>query len=418
MSGVEETIMICGAALLMLEGLHKQNERRPRRWWRKTFYRRTGGNNLLRELSMEDGSGFPNFTRISPTDFEYLANMISPFVSKKDTNFRKAISVNQRLAVTLRFLATGDSFQSLAYLFRISKQAISKIVPEVCGALVEVLKDYVKIPATENDWSETACLFSQILQFPHCVGAIDGKHIVLQCPVGSGSEYYNYKGSFSIVLLAVVDASYNFLYADIGCQGRISDGGVFKNASINELINKKKLNLPHAECLPGGTKALPNVFVADDAFPLQENIMKPYLGKHVKGSKERVFNYRLSRARMVVENTFGIMASVFRVFRKPMLLQPEKAKTVTLTAVCLHNFLRRNAAARNQYTPHGSFDSFDLQTGEMIPGTWRRDDTASVFISAQNIPRKAASTNKQIRDEFANYFLSPRGSVPWQNNDG
>ncbi|XP_049944325.1 uncharacterized protein LOC126426454 [Schistocerca serialis cubense] len=176
-------------------------------------------------MSMEDGSGFRNFTRISPTDFEYLANMISPFVSKKDTNFRKAISVNQRLAVTLRFLATGDSFQSLAYLFRISKQAISKIVPEVCGALVEVLKDYVKIPATENDWSETACLFSQILQFPHCDGAIDRKHIVLQCPVGSGSEYYNYKGSFSIVLLAVVDASYNFLYADIGCQGRISDGG-------------------------------------------------------------------------------------------------------------------------------------------------------------------------------------------------
>ncbi|XP_049814001.1 uncharacterized protein LOC126260676 [Schistocerca nitens] len=160
----------------------------------------------------------------------------------------KTISVNQRLAVTLRFLATGDSFQSLAYLFRISKQAISQIVPDVCGALVEVLEDYVKIPATENDWSETACLFSQILQFPRCVGAIDGKHIVLQCPVGSGSQYYNYKGSFSIVLLAVVDASYNSLYADIGCQGRISDGDIL-TTSLDESFNQLKSHYDYFDFL-------------------------------------------------------------------------------------------------------------------------------------------------------------------------
>ncbi|XP_049798794.1 uncharacterized protein LOC126233009 [Schistocerca nitens] len=111
--------------------------------------------------------------------------------------------------------------------------------------------------ATENEWHSKKSLFRQALHFPHCVGAIDEKHILLQCPVGSGSKFYNYKGSFSIVLLAVVDTNYNFLYADVCCQGRIFDGGVFKNASISELIHKNKLNLPRHECLPGGTKPLP-----------------------------------------------------------------------------------------------------------------------------------------------------------------
>jgi len=101
---------------------------------------------LLADLNFQSVSGlYKNFTRMSPSEFEFLINLTGEKISKKDTAFRKAISVQERLALTLRFLACGDSYVSLQYLFKISKQAISCIVPEVCEALVEKLKDYIQV---------------------------------------------------------------------------------------------------------------------------------------------------------------------------------------------------------------------------------------------------------------------------------
>lgn len=82
---------------------------------------------------------------MSSTDFENLINLIGAKICKQNTNYRDAISVKDRLAITLRFLATGDSYQSLMYLCKVSTSSISRIVPEVCSALCEVLQDYIKV---------------------------------------------------------------------------------------------------------------------------------------------------------------------------------------------------------------------------------------------------------------------------------
>ncbi|KAG8311342.1 uncharacterized protein LOC124371719 [Homalodisca vitripennis] len=214
--------------------------------------------------------------------------------------------------------------------------------------------------------------------------------------------------------MALVDAEYCFMFADCGCQGRLSDGAVFKNTVLYNKIKSKSLNLPNDEPLPGRQKLMPYVFLGDDAFALSKRLMKPFPGSHEQGSKPRIFNYRLSRARRIVENTFGIMASVFRVLRKPMLLQPDKVALVTMTCVILHNFLRRSRTSRSMYTPAGTFDSED--NGMVTGGSWR-EDTADMtsMLPLQKVPRKPGTAAKEYREEFAEYFMN-NGKIPWQND--
>lgn len=141
--------------------------------------------------------------------------------------------------------------------------------------------------------------------------------------------------------------------------------------------------------------------------------MKVYPGYYTKGSKQRIFNYRLCRARRVVENVFGIASAVFRILRKPLLLEPEKASLIVMTVVLLHNFLRRRPQSVDIYTPNGVFDS--EEEGVTREGAWRRDvDGSTSLLPLRRIARRTKSTLSNIRDELAEYFIND-GEVPWQH---
>nr|CAI5858980.1 unnamed protein product [Callosobruchus analis] len=92
-----------------------------------------------------------------------------------------------RLAITLRFLATGDSYKSLMYLFQVSYLTISLIVPEVCEAISSVLKDYIKVPKDALEWKDVARNFEIKWNFSHCIGAIDDKHVQILCPANTAN---------------------------------------------------------------------------------------------------------------------------------------------------------------------------------------------------------------------------------------
>jgi hypothetical protein len=112
----------------------------------------------LSELLVEPSGQFKKFTRMSLADFEYLLQKVEPIISKKNTRLRESIPARTRLAITLRFLASGDSFESLHFLFKISSSLISRIIPEVCMALNNVLKDEIKV-------SSKKILYFQIFLF-------------------------------------------------------------------------------------------------------------------------------------------------------------------------------------------------------------------------------------------------------------
>ncbi|XP_050519489.1 uncharacterized protein LOC126893393 [Diabrotica virgifera virgifera] len=218
------------------------------------------------------------------------------------------------------------------------------------------------MPGTAEEWKVVATQFNNLWNFPQCTGVMDGKHIMIQSPEHSGSDYFNYKSFFSIVLFIVANANYEVLYMNVGCQGRISDGGVYENTQFKRMLSEYKLNLPNNEKLPGTAMAVPYVFLGDDAFPLSPNLMKPYPGTQEKGSQGRIFNYRLSRARRVSENVFGILSARFRVFRKIMLLEPTKAETIVTACICLHNYLRK----KNQGPPTLHLELSILKTKTVV----------------------------------------------------
>nr|CAI5843170.1 unnamed protein product [Callosobruchus analis] len=194
-------------------------------------------------------------------------------------------------------------------------------------------------------------------QFENCLGAMDGKHILIKKPSNSGSYYFNYKGTFSVVLFAIVNANYEFLYVHTGTNGRVSDGGIWNNTGI---------------C------------------------------KRLKANK-KIFNYRLCRARRVVENVFGILASRFRIFLQPIAIDIESIDAVVLACCALHNFLRKRS--KKNYITESSVDYEDIVNGTVIPGEWRQNGNL-LGLDRKNTTKNASNSAKEIRNKYKNYYNS------------
>ncbi len=131
---------------------------------------------------------------------------------KKDTWYQKVLELGLKLAITLCHLAAGDNYHSLMYSFRVTSNTISLIVREVCAAIIdEFAAEVLDCPTSPQEWQRVADQFADRWQMYHAIGAIDRKHVLIKCPKRSGSLFYNYKGLYSIILLALVDGDYKFL---------------------------------------------------------------------------------------------------------------------------------------------------------------------------------------------------------------
>ena len=142
------------------------------------------------------------------------------------------------------------------------------------------------------------------------------------------------------MLMAVVDANLEFIYTDVGQYVRHADGGIWRECSLNANMNAKTAHLPKPAALPGKQILSPYVFIGDGAFPLTENLHCPYCRREMDEC-QMIFNYRLSRARRVSENAFGVIYNHFRGLLSNMQLLPDTATTVVRACCLLHIFLRR-----------------------------------------------------------------------------
>eukprot|EP00794_Sanderia_malayensis_P001940 gene1940-2206_t len=242
---------------------------------------------------------------------------------------RKAISADERLAVTLRYLATGESFHSLGLSYRIGDRTISSIVSETCQAIYENLKDkYLKVPRTPDEW---------------------------------------------------------------------------KKAKMDD----KSIGFPISEELGDSCLKCHYHIIGDDAFPLRNDIMKPFPFRQLV-HEQQIFNYRLSRARRVVENAFGIMANRFRVLLTKIALEPKKAEKVVLAICCLHNMLIEEQSS------YGNALDTEIENHEVNKGSWHFDVPLTELQKTKN--RNFSLGAKGQRKLLKQYFCSKSGLLPWQDD--
>ena len=281
---------------------------------------------LLQELRLKVPQSHWQNLRMAKEKFDILVNLVHIYLSKRSYNsvVRAVISVAERLALTIRYLATGNSQVSLSFSFRVGKSTVSGILKETCKSLWHVLQPvYVKAPSNEEEWIGGSNQFERIWNFPNCLGAVDGKYIVIQAPANWGSTYINYKGTHSVVLMVVCDINYRFILVDVGDAGCQSDRGVFANSDFGQGIENQTLHIPRSRPFPGTSAPdLLCVFVGDEGFPLKENMLQPYPG------------------RRIIKNTYGILAARWQIFHRPIIANPDNVVLYTKAAIGLHNFLQ------------------------------------------------------------------------------
>lgn len=300
-----------------------------------------------------------------------------------------------------RFLATGERFKSLSTYMRTGDNTLGIIVIETCKVLWEKLQPLHMPFPTRQKWLEVANRFEKLWHYTNCCGAIDCKLVRLENPKHSGSLYRCYKNYNAIVLQAVVDADAKFLSVDVGDYGRNSDSGVFSHSDFGNKFNNNHLDIPPQREICG--KQMPYVFVADEAYPLSTHLMRPF-SRNGLTRERRIYNYRHSRCRRIVECAFGMLTKKFRVFESAMLVNPDKATIITKACCALHNMIQdREGNIANVH------DFLLRPDGVTVP------DQQVENVGERGQPR-GSKHGYNVRNMFVAYFLSANGSVPWQNH--
>nr|XP_047139119.1 protein ALP1-like [Hydra vulgaris] len=270
------------------------------------------------DVSKAQECEFKEHFRVNRNTFNFLVNELHPHLGKTTTTMREPISVVKRVAVALHYLASCEEYRVVSSLFGIGKSTANLIVHEFINAVNDILlPKYVKFPF-----------------FPQCVGAVNGCHIPISAPKDQAISYYNYKGWYSIVLFAVVDSRYRFIYTSVGLPGRNNDSYILQNSSLKEILES---NLFDKCCKELGDSLVPLCLIGDSAFPLTRHLLKPYPENLELSEIQKNFNKILCGARRVVENAFGRVKARFRVICKRMECDINFATRIVNACVTLHN---------------------------------------------------------------------------------
>uniref|UniRef100_A0A8C3HMN3 DDE Tnp4 domain-containing protein n=1 Tax=Chrysemys picta bellii TaxID=8478 RepID=A0A8C3HMN3_CHRPI len=281
------------------------------------------------ELQVWDNSQWLRNFRMPKGTFMELCDLLSPVLKRQNTKMRAALTVEKRVAIALWKLATPDSYQSVGNQFGVGKSTVGAAVMQVAKAITELLLRKV---VTLGNVQVIVDGFAA-MGFPNCGGVIDGTHIPILAPDHQGSQYINCKGYFSMVLQALMDHKGRFTNINVGWPGRVHDARVFRNTNLFKQL-QQGIYFPDQKITIGDFE-MPTAVLGDPAYPLMPWLIKPYTGS--LDSSQELFNYRLSKCRMVVECAFGRLKGRWRTLLTHSDLSQTNIPIVIAACCVLHN---------------------------------------------------------------------------------
>ena len=371
-------------------------QRHPRRLWahdrglhRPGFF----DQNLLGSFNARE---FKGRMRMDVSTFEYLCSTLAPELHRQDTGMRLAIPVQVKVAISISRLATGNSMQGIADLYRIGLSSSQLAVSQFCTAIKnKLLAKFISWPSP-SIMDRYAQEFEELQGIPYVVGAVDGSHIPIIAPRLHAPDYYNRKGFHSVLLQGVVSAKCLFWDFDIGWAGSMHDANLWARTAIGQ------------HCEAG--KLAPYALVGDAAYPCRPWMLSPFKGHKDGLSREEYhWNFVQSSTRMCVERAFGMLKGRWRILLKRVDVHLKNVPDLVLTCLVLHNMciIFGDSFWRQEWMREAAEEVHNGLAIPNVPGQSRQERMAVANLalhSLAGIDETSRETLEYIKQEDANDF--------------
>lgn len=245
-------------------------------------------------------------------------------IHETDRNF--ALSPEQQIRLSIRYLATGDNFTTVGDSFGVHKSTVSRTLERFLNAVRETLVDQlIRFPG-EDGMRYIVKKFRDVAGMPCVMGCIDGSHVDIVAPKTNEEQYVNRHQNHSINLMCVCGPTLRFYYASANRPGSVHDSRVFRLSSLYQQLDQ-------------GWRPWPNgILLGDSAYANSNFLIAPIVNPRTL--QDERFNIAHKKTRRLIECAYGVLKQRFRcLIRSPIHLDPEKAGLVILACIALHNLL-------------------------------------------------------------------------------
>lgn len=338
-----------------------------RRYQRRIYLRRERlFRDRLNPLEFYDDLELYKRFRFDRHSIMYITEMLQLDL-QRPTERNLAIPVRSQVLVALRFYATG-SFQVLVGdSYGIHKSTVSRIIHRVSRALARQINNFITFPTTLQEMNQSKHLFYNICGFPNTIGAIDCTHVKIQAPVFNENDYVDRKGQHSLNIQCICDANNKLINIVARWPGSCHDARILRESQVSHHFENNEVDA---------------MLIGDNGYPCKDWLMVPFLNPVTNG--QQMYNSSLTRTRVIIEQTFGILKRRFHSLHGELRYTPEKACTIITACAVLHNIAINNrlpANFENEDYINDENDRNNAYQGHDQNGFLRRDQIVAAHFN-------------------------------------